>query len=444
MANATKAKAVEKAGEKTTTEPSRSRIEINLPQKTYLLIIAALLVPYFIAGGYFFTNRSGGFLENKQGEKHVSSNSPALLNMPDKAMPGNVGPWGNLEYLPMSLEIPEEYLSVQADEKAERRWFFRNAAPEQVRDFLIKTGFTSDQQKELSLARIESANGNVYLTPTKELIFSMSPAVRQKIYRYLAQFPENNWQREAFIFPKDSFESFFAHSELPSKTVSLVKQLCYPHEKVLIFADLPYVLDTLATYDDKLKLEKAISRRSTMLIRLHLTPDSDINGLLNYWGRAGRSKDLKPLLESLTAVPGGARLNLAIMLPPMPSSRIYTFPFPSLNQVENCHWTSFNFFKDPPSGDYANLKSLKEKLDAEYYPVFSDTRYGDLVFLIKPNGEIVHSAVYIADDIVFTKNGGHFTAPWLLMKIPALIESYAAFAAENQPLQMMYYRNKYY
>ncbi len=37
----------------------------------------------------------------------------------------------------------------------------------------------------------------------------------------------------------------------------------------------------------------------------------------------------------------------------------------------------------------------------------------------------IHSAVYIADDICFTKNGGTAVRPWMLSTISDLLEQYS-------------------
>jgi hypothetical protein len=42
----------------------------------------------------------------------------------------------------------------------------------------------------------------------------------------------------------------------------------------------------------------------------------------------------------------------------------------------------------------------KRKLDAEYYLVTSDPRYGDLAMLTTPKGTIIHACVFLADEIV--------------------------------------------
>jgi hypothetical protein len=63
---------------------------------------------------------------------------------------------------------------------------------------------------------------------------------------------------------------------------------------------------------------------------------------------------------------------------------------------------------------------------------------GDLVFLINKKDEVIHSAVYIADDLVFTKNGINFAQPWILMRIPNLR---AVFSYQDEP-RIVNYRRK--
>jgi hypothetical protein len=149
-------------------------------------------------------------------------------------------------------------------------------------------------------------------------------------------------------------------------------------------------------------------------------------------------------LEGLSKLPQSPLVDVTHLFPPMPTARIFTYPFPSYNQPENCHWTSFNFFRDQPDARYTDVNFIRQKLETDYYPVFSDPRYGDVVFLTKPNGEIIHSAVFVADNIVYTKNGGHFSAPWLLMEIPKLVNSYSTFVGPTEEIKISYYRNKYY
>jgi hypothetical protein len=49
-----------------------------------------------------------------------------------------------------------------------------------------------------------------------------------------------------------------------------------------------------------------------------------------------------------------------------------------------------------------------------------------------------HVAVYIADDILFTKNGTTFSLPWRYMRMEQMTEFYA----RPLPVQVSYFRHK--
>lgn len=412
------------------------RLQIEVPRKALLILLIVLIVPYLIAAG---------FLLSKINWDHAFKSGTASAYS-EGGVPCNPGPWGHLEYIPIKIETPEEFLSVQAFETTDPRWFFGNMNQQAALAFMDHAGINSSEHAKLAAAKWESTATGAYVTPPTDVVVSLQPKVRQAIYTTLAQFPENSSQQDVFFFPSDDTSTFFDKSGVAEETVALVKQLCYPHGKLQFFADLPLVLRKLQTYDDKRRLAKAISRRSTLLLKLKIDSESNVDELLKYWGRAGNEKDLRPMFESLAKVPGGARISLINLLPPNPGGRLYTFAFPSMEPLEhdNCHWTSFNFFKDPPDNAFTNAATVRKSLETEYYPVFTDPRYGDLVFLSKPNGEIIHSSVYVADNIVYTKNGGHYLSPWMLMRIADMVDAFSAMSPPDQQLKVTYYRNKYY
>ncbi len=424
--------------------PETGLINIQISSKASIGIALVLLLPYVLmAVVWFGGSRLTPKLETRLDSSASAGKTSATTNA-ETVFHLSPGPWGDIEYVPFYIECPEEFLDVRSYEKIDRRWFFGGYSQTQLDQLFNAANLSEKEKSQLASAKIETATNGLYLTPPNGLILSLTPQAREKIYNTLAKFPENSLQSEVSSYPAASAHEYFAKSGLPEATLALIKKLSYPHGKLMLFADMPTVLDTIPDYQEKLRLAKTLSRRATMLMRLRLNTETDVNALLKYWGRAGYGKDLRPFLESVANVPGGARVSIINLLPPGPTARLYTYPFPSLTQPENCHWTSFNFFRETPDPNLTDIKIVKAKLDADYYPVFSDPRYGDLVFLIKPSGEIVHSAVFLADDVVYTKNGGHFTAPWMLAKIPDLLDSYSTFADEAGLLKAMYYRNKYY
>ncbi len=46
------------------------------------------------------------------------------------------------------------------------------------------------------------------------------------------------------------------------------------------------------------------------------------------------------------------------------------------------------------------------------------------MFFKDDKGQISHSAVFLADDLVFTKNGNNYMMPWIIMHIPDLHAMY--------------------
>ena len=61
-----------------------------------------------------------------------------------------------------------------------------------------------------------------------------------------------------------------------------------------------------------------------------------------------------------------------------------------------------------------------------------------MVLILNGQGNAIHSAVYIAEDIVFTKNGNNFSQPWMLMRLKDLLARYTTDA----PPKMLVYRNR--
>ncbi len=51
----------------------------------------------------------------------------------------------------------------------------------------------------------------------------------------------------------------------------------------------------------------------------------------------------------------------------------------------------------------------------------------------------IHSAVYIADDILFTKNGSTVVSPWLFMKLDRLV---AYYESQSEDFEIRAYRKR--
>ena len=62
------------------------------------------------------------------------------------------------------------------------------------------------------------------------------------------------------------------------------------------------------------------------------------------------------------------------------------------------------------------LKHLKE----DYYVIQDDFQLGDIVAFSDNDGNLFHVAVFLADNLVFGKNGSSYLAPWSILPMERL------------------------
>ena len=110
-------------------------------------------------------------------------------------------------------------------------------------------------------------------------------------------------------------------------------------------------------------------------------------------------------------------VDITYLLPDLPRLLLYHYQKISLNDLEksgleNCFWTALNFFNDDPDDRYLDQKFALSRLQQDYYIVQDELQLGDIV------------AVYLAQDLVFTKNGYFNLAPWTIEPMDRLKAHY--------------------
>ena len=392
----------------------------------------------------------GIFLTGRLSVKLLPLAKPVVYVYPGDAgtLPLKDGPWGNLEYLPISIAAPTELLNVKRTEETPVCWFFKGYTRDGLAQLLKTLNLPDSQQSQLLAPdQLEISAAGAVMKPSREVVFDLPEKAIKEIYKILALATENNNLRETV--PVAMLEYMTEAYGVSKEAASLFKQVSWRYGDNLVCYCLPQVLASLPTYDQKNHLMKAISRQQTMLLKLWVKPGADIKGLEDYWGKACWSTDVRSLLESLAKTPSGGQLDIIELLPPLPTQLLYTYPVPQnpLNGPaikRDCMWTTMNFFREPPDPGFNDPNYILEKLKTEYFQVTTDPRFGDVVMFTTPDQQFIHSAVYLADDIVFTKNGDNPRNPWMLSTIKNLLEIYAINVAEGQKLTLYYFRNKYY
>ncbi len=357
-------------------------------------------------------------------------------------MPGEIPPWGEFATADIQLEQPEEYLAYELQNIKEPRWFFEKKSPEQTRQLLIACGVPSKQiERALSSAMMTYANGNTMVKTDNELVFSLSPENRTKLYRELAKSGEqNHYMKFPFVYPGKTFEACLEDAVMPDYARPLVKKLLYQRGDAMCLSDYEILMRHLTNDADKLNLLRALSRQSAVMVRLRVRPETDVDKVLGYWSKGADTKSIRPLLESMTRIHDGSTISLLYLLPQFARQRLYSFPTPANagDPIMDCHWSTMNFFNDTPDNRFTVPSYTVSFLKTNCYQIGKATSYGDIVLFLDDSGNAIHSAIYIADDIVFTKNGNNFAQPWMLMRLKDLTARYEM----DSPAKLLVYRQK--
>ncbi len=377
------------------------------------------------------------FVSNSDDEKNSGLANLTTASLSFTNSPAEPKPWGRLEITPMVLDRPDDAFETNSPAPPAIRWLFENYSPGQLKDFLSRCQLAPDQRASLlDTNRWEPATNGIWILPSLDVVKNLSEPAREKIYTVLAKSPQNLTQHFPFTYRADSFDEWLAGCELPADKVELVRKLSYRKNGRLYFAD-SQVFELLSTPEETRCLARTLSRVPTLLMKLRVTSNSDIDGLTQYWSRGGDPAEVKRLLRSLARVPGGASINISHFLPPVPRLCLYTYPDATNTIREDCFWTGFNFFNDRADDTLTARSDPNKTLRAEYDLVQGERQFGDLLLLLEDD-TAMHMCVYIAADIVFTKNGEHPNQPWVLMRMNDMMVLYKS----EKPQQWRVFRKK--
>lgn len=398
-------------------------VSFHLSRRVLLVLALLLLLPWGVVA--ILATRGAGLGKPDPGVTPGTAKVPAQADGP--ATPGTAAAtrsnarWGTLQTARILLEPPEEFILAEYTNPVARPWVFQNYDRARLHALWQRAGLTPDVVAALDAVTTEDpARTTLVVRPPDAVVLDLTPEARSVVYAALAEFSDNVMHQNPYRLRTSLADSWLENAELPDPVVALTRRLLYPRGVATCLSDDHLVLAATPDPATRVRLVKALARKSGLVVTLRVAPQDDIEQLVAYWGRGGRSKDLRPLLNSLARRPGGGEIDVVHLIPRFARRLVYTYPLPSYNPADaahDCHWTSFNFFNDEPDERFADIQEVGRELDSRYYPVPGEARFGDLILFVKPGGVVVHSCVYIADDIVFTKNGPAFSVPWMLTSL---------------------------
>jgi hypothetical protein len=337
------------------------------------------------------------------------------------------GPWGALERQEMMIEPRLGLITPDVCDIPPTTWYFPGVARGAVEGTVDGAG-VADGDRDRLLRALTCGHLGCRLAPPEDLLLRLSPDARAKLYTLVGRFQQNGFVFSPYRRTRARFDNWFDGDGLAPETVSLLRSLSYPAGDGIAFADLALLCSRIPDAEEKTRLLRALFRSPGLEVLLNVPPHADVETLARYWGTGPqpRHKDLRVLLGSLARA-GGGRIDIVHLLPQSARRRLNTFPERD-SPPHNCFWSAFHFADEGTTTDerrFDEPEQVQEELGAHYHPIdAAELRLGDVLIYRLPDGRPVHAAVYIADDIVFTKNGVVFHAPWVLMSRAQLAEIY--------------------
>lgn len=355
------------------------------------------------------------------------------------------GPWGELETWDTRLEQPAEYAGFESVTADGPYWNFGPVTPEAIRSRLIASGLGEGEADHLLRDCRVSSSGGILIKPDLPTLLGIDPDERERLYKELSSIPGNRYQAIPYFIRGGNPEDLFAdHPVLSKKVLPTMKKLCYRRNGFTYFSDPEAVLSMLSSEGERREFLRSLTGQSVVFVRLRIRPGSDIDKPLNYWALSMPGvmmKNLRPLLESQARLPGGGSVSILYLLPPLAREKLFTSPLPpasGLERLPDCHWTALNFFNSNPDPRMRDNDYAARQITENYYQVASPGIAGDLVLLLDDMNRVIHSSVYIAGDVVFTKNGINYAQPWILMHEKDLIGTFSSI----NPVKVAYFRRK--
>lgn len=403
------------------------RVRVSTRKHTAIILGILILFPWVLLGIFYFR----GNLNFKKLD--VPKEQPAAIL---------TGAWGRLECFPLVTAPPRNSLSLDLFPLTDDHWLFKGMSREDVAKTLEDANVDAGLRNKLMATASNVVGVGWKISPDDESILKLSSESRYKIYGVLSKFAENTRQFDPFIFNPARLDLWLQESGLRTETVSTLRGLLYPRGDSVLLADIVTLLRRIPDDGEKLRLLDVLMRRTSYWLKLQVDRPEELVDLVRYWGFPDREMDVEPALRSAVEAKDLAVVGISTLLPSFAKQRLNTYPHLSTDPQEkhrDCHWSSFNFFNDPPTDKFANPETVRTTLLADYQRIDdNDLKLGDIAVLMTDDGRAVHSCVHIASDFYFTKNGPSHISPWIVERMGEIKSAFPGY--EN--LTPFHYRLK--
>ncbi len=339
------------------------------------------------------------------------------------------GPWGDLQYYYIYLEAPERLMENFPMPNTITKWTFPGTTVVNLKSLFNKAELSQALQDYLlDPKHMVNQEGAITVFPPLPDLTAMTSKQRTVIYKELAKSDLNEFHSNPVLITSGSVDQWLGGSRLNMELIEIIRKFTYIRGNVLAFSDLSAVLNYVRSDAEARDFFKTMTRTRSLILRMELKKTSDIKMITRYWAGQNRNKDIEPILTSSLETEGIEKMDVIHLLPSLARRFIFCYPPTELaimGRMPDCHWTSLNFFNYKPKEYYLDTRLATTHVLENYVKVDPPYHFGDVLMFLTSEGNAIHSCNYIADDIVYTKNGENMVSPWVLMKISDVLRIYS-------------------
>ncbi len=336
------------------------------------------------------------------------------------------GPWGDLEYYHIYLDAPPHLAALLPLPSQTTEWRFPDFVPGQVEKTLISMGVAEEKVRALyDDKRILQTDDGFIVYPTIEFLMTLDAQTRTRVYTLLANFEENPFHKHPVVIQEKNLREWFRGTGLNDQFLLMISKLVYYRGRSALFSDVSALLSLVQSAQEERQLIQALTRTRSLVLRLKVSKDMDLESISSYWSAGYKYKDIMPVLQTVARSRAEQRLDVVHLIPP--TARRYLYSYPSYEdglrgRFPDSFWAAINFFRFNATDVYGDSLDVEEVIHEEYRPISGPYQYGDLILLVREaDRRAFHACVYLADGIVFTKNSPDVYIPWTLMTMEDLI-----------------------
>jgi hypothetical protein len=356
------------------------------------------------------------------------------------------GPWGALSYYYFYLEAPSHLVDLIPLPNPRTRWAVPVSQEATLRQVITNAPLPPDLRDALLNPNLVGASDGIHaIFPPGDVLERIPAGARAEIYRFLGRFDLNDPIKNPVRIRSGSIDEWAQGTDIRPELVQLIKEMSYLQGDLLLFSDFPHLIGKARSESEAKMLHKHTSRVRSMVVRLDTKRMESARDIMPYWstGLGLRRKEIEYLIDEAIETPGVDTLDLAHLLPPLPRKLLFTYPDSSMaleGTLPDCHWTSLNFFNYEPQPIYLDEFFAASRLLENFDQIEPPYRFGDVMVFLNEDMNAYHSCIYLAADIVYTKNGRSLYAPFTLLPLDDVASTYTD--GDGKPLRLQGFRKR--